>query len=89
MEKVARDLFRKFWHFLPLGNFVVAILCLCFAYGVVVDKWYLFPYRFLNIGWDSLKELRNRKPEFLHPARYNGQGIVVYEPEQTFPGVTQ
>ncbi len=84
-----RALFRKFWHHLPFGCFVAAVLCLCFAYGVAVGKWHVFPSRFINIGWDSLKELLGRTSGFrLHSARYDGEGIVEYEPELVFPGVT-
>ena len=88
MEKNARGFFRKFWLHLPFGCFVVAILCLCFAYGVAVGKWHLFPYGLLNAGLDSLRGLRNKPPHFIHPARYKGEGTVVCEPEQVFPGVT-
>ena len=88
MEKNVRGLFRKFWLHLPFGCFVVAILCLCFTYGVAVGKWHIFPHRLLNIGWDSLRELGDRKPDFIHPARYEGEGVVVYESDQIWPGVT-
>jgi hypothetical protein len=67
---------------------VASGLCLIFIYGVAVGKWHIFPYRFLDACLDSLRNLGNRKPEFCEPARYEGQGVVVYEPGQTFPGVT-
>ncbi len=88
MEKNARGLFRKFWFHLPFGCFVVAILCLCFTYGVAVGRWHLFPYGLLNAGWDSLMVLRNKPLHYLYPARYEGEGVVVYEREQVYPGVT-
>ncbi len=90
MGKNTRYLFRKFWLHLPFGCFVVAILCLCFAYGAAVGTWHVFPYEFLNAGWDSLKELRNKPPQphFINPAHYEGEGVVVCEREQVYPGVT-
>jgi hypothetical protein len=86
--KKVKGLSRKFWLHLPFGCFVVAVLCLCFAYGVAVGKWNVFPYRFLNSGWDSLKELRYKPQHFILPARYEGEGVVVCEHEQVCPGVT-
>jgi hypothetical protein len=90
MKEGTRVLFRKLWHYLPFSCFVSAILCLCFIYGVAVGKWHLFPRNFLNAGWDSLKALRNRSklPHFIHSARYEGEGVVVYDHEQVYPGVT-
>jgi hypothetical protein len=88
MGKIARNLFRKFWLHLPFGCFVIAILCLCFTYGVMVGKWHVFPYRFLDACLDSLRELRYERSHDIHPARYEGQGVVVYEPEQLFAGIT-
>jgi hypothetical protein len=80
-------LYRKIWHHLPFGFFAISVLCLCFTYGFMVGNWHLFPYRFLKIGWDSLKELRNKRPHQFHPARYEGEGVIVYKPEQVFPGI--
>jgi hypothetical protein len=90
MRKHVRALFRKSWLYLPFGCFVVAVLCLCFAYGVAVGHYHIFPFGFLEVGWDSVKALRNTpKPvHFLHPARYEGEGIVRFESEHVFPGVT-
>lgn len=80
----------KFLHYLPFGCFVTAVLCLCFAYGLAVGKWHVFPHNFLNAGWDSLEAFRNRSelPHFIHSARYPGEGVVVCEREQVHPGVT-
>jgi hypothetical protein len=83
-----RSPFHRFWRYLSLGSFVVAAFCLCFAYGVAVGKWHLFPYRFLDMGLDSLRRLQNPTPHFIHRAKYEGEGVVIYEPQQVFPGVT-
>jgi hypothetical protein len=92
MEQITRDPLRKFWLYLPFAWFVIAVLCMCFAYGVAVGKWQIFPHNFLNAGWDSLRELRkappNKAPHYLHPARYEGAGIVECESEHVSQGVT-
>ncbi len=89
MKKDTRALIRKLWRYLPLGYFVAAILCLCFAYGVAVGKWHVFPYSFLNVGFVSLRNLVSKqRPHYLHPAHYEGEGVVVYECEKVYPGVT-
>jgi hypothetical protein len=82
--------FRKLLRYLPFGCFVVSVLCLCFVYGVAVGKWHIFPYRFLDAGLDTLKNLvkNKRSPHYIHPARYEGEGVVEFYPEQVFPGVT-
>jgi hypothetical protein len=84
-----KALFLKIWVHVPFVCFVIAVLCLCFTYGVTVGKWHVFPYKFLNVGLDSLKEFLGRTSGFrLHPARYEGEGVVKYEPEYAFMGVT-
>lgn len=84
------SLFRKFCRYLPFGCFVMAVLCLCFVYGIAVGKWHVFPHNFLKAGWDSLKRLKDkgRTPEFLSPAVYEKEGVDVCLSEQVCPGVT-
>jgi len=90
MGKIARNLFRKCWLHLPFGCFVIAILCLCFTYGVMVGKWHIFPYRLLDAGFDSLRGLWDKppRPHHIFPARYEGAGVIVCEREHVCPGVT-
>lgn len=90
MRKDVRTLFHRLWHYLPFGLFVAAVLCLCFTYGVAVGKWGVFPARILNAGWDSLSRLVGKptNPHWVHPARYEGEGVVVCKEQQVYPGVT-
>ena len=90
MGKTERTPFSKFLYYLPFCCFVVAILCLCFVYGIAVGKWHVFPHGFLNAGWDSLKELwtKSTRPHHIFPARYEGEEVVVCEREKVFLGVT-
>lgn len=88
MREDGNGLLQKFRHYLPFGCFVAAVLSLCFAYGIAVGKWHLFPYNFLSSGWDSLKNPANETPAFVHPARYEGEGLGECSYEQVQPGVT-
>lgn len=90
MQKSRRLFFRQLWLYLPLGCFVVAVLGLCFSYGVAVGRWQVFPFKFIDTGWNSLRELRNKPkyPHWINPARYEGKGVVTCEHAQVHPGVT-
>jgi hypothetical protein len=81
---------KKFWHYLPFGIFVAAILCSCFAYGVAVGKWNFFPHSTLNAGLGALRDLRYRgaPPHNVVTARYDGEGVVLCKPDRACPGVT-
>jgi len=66
-------------------NFVLACLVISFIYGVIVGKYEIFPHEILKYARDSVvlvyqekETLTKTKPvHFLHPARYDGNGVTV------------
>jgi hypothetical protein len=77
-------------------SFYVSCLVLAFGYGVGVGAYQLFPYALLKFGLDSVRSVFEEAPtlsgvrpeEFLQPARHDGRGVTVLEPDRMAPGLT-
>lgn len=76
--------------------FVGSLLFFAFLYGLVVGRYEIFPYKYIeeakDAGFDLYKNWKDYtgvKPEkMLQPARHKGNGVVLSKPEEMQPGVT-
>ena len=76
--------------------FIISCVVLIFIYGVVVGRYYIFPYYMLrslkfNVVevFDDVWTLAGLRPtHFLQPARYDGDGVLRFRQGQAAPGLT-
>jgi hypothetical protein len=70
--------------------FLISIFCIGFLYGAAVCKWNIFPYKLIKPVWNAVKEFHNKPkyPHWVSPMRYNRQGLTIFDPNQTYQGVT-
>ena len=76
--------------------FFIACVMLVFAYGVAVGNYQIFPYSILKSAQDAAldweKNYRHysevRPEKYLYKARHEGAGVIYYNPEESYAGVT-
>jgi hypothetical protein len=68
--------------------FVTALLCLSFVYGVAVGEFQFFPFGFLQAAWMTGKHLLDTTPSHLSRAKHEGEGVVTWDRDATWPGAT-
>jgi hypothetical protein len=70
---------------LSLCLFLLSILTVGFAYGVMVGKYRIFPHNWIETTYIRF---RDRNPHHLFPAQYEYSGAKVHDAEAMAPGVT-
>jgi hypothetical protein len=82
--------------YLPRVAFFLSVAVLVYAYGVLSHKYQLFPFvqirdaaNSVRLVVDEFGMITKTKPEkHLFDARYEGNGVVSYDPEHMEPGPT-
>jgi hypothetical protein len=95
MRQDARFLLNYVKTHLAFIYFLIAALLISFGFGFVAGVFHFFPYGIIYEAWETVMTLRRynptliqAEPSHLFPARYEEEGVVVYDPERAFPGVT-
>jgi hypothetical protein len=77
---------------LPLLLFKVSVCILLFIIGGVCAQKDFPPFKWLSTGYkelyDAYEQATRQRWELLKPRRYKGDGVVVYDKSQAYPGFT-
>lgn len=76
--------------------FGLALAGLVFAYGAAVGKYELFPYKVLDQSFDAASDFYRHWESYAHlepvkhlnPARKQGAGVTIHDPELAYAGLT-
>ena len=75
---------------------MLSAIAIVFVYGVIVGKFQVFPYTFIDYAYKIARNfpsknyaaLSNKYPVWIYPARYEGSGVVVHIADKAYSGVT-
>ena len=81
---------------LPRCLFVLSCAALIFAYGIAVGLYRIFPFKEIHFAKQSVEQLLFdeealmivRTDAYIAPARYEGSGVVRYDPARAAEGLT-
>ena len=91
-KKWMRNIIKNWYKY----YFMLAVFIIGALYGVQVEKEEIFPYRIVSDAAKAFKDWRKnfkhyskiRPGKFIKKARYEGEGVTTFLPDETYDGVT-